>query len=245
MNLNPKHAQFCDGLRFTTEMVDKAYQELVINLLPLSGPGSEEFRVSAAGPFLFAWSIVDGAHRLRGLVENFPSLSEKGQSPEFRDLLDKAEVVEKLRNIVQHMDSEIHRSVEAGKAVWGILRWVNRPSQSTVSTCMLVSGAMMPEGNHNALNPAVGLTLAPGQLDHVTLTVGAVTVNLSDLMRSLGRLVEAIENGLREAFKVFPDRSGSDMWIALAGEVGASNTVVFPAHGTPQLVQDRVIAKAS
>jgi hypothetical protein len=29
MNLNPKHAQFCDGLRFTTEMVDKAYQELV------------------------------------------------------------------------------------------------------------------------------------------------------------------------------------------------------------------------
>ena len=118
MNLNPKQAQFCDGLRFTAEMADMAYQELVIQLLPLSGPGHEDTHVSAVRPFLFAWSIVDSAHRLRGLVENFPNLAKKSQSPEFRDLLDKAEAVEKLRNVMQHMDSQIHKSAEAGKAVW-------------------------------------------------------------------------------------------------------------------------------
>jgi hypothetical protein len=41
LNLNPEKAQFRDGLRFMADMVAMAYQELVIHLLALSGPGPE------------------------------------------------------------------------------------------------------------------------------------------------------------------------------------------------------------
>jgi hypothetical protein len=221
VKLNPKQAQFCDGLRFTAEMADIAYNDLVAHLLPLSGSAEAEIRISAARPFLCAWSIVDSAHRLRGLVENFPNLGKKNQSPEFRSFLEKAEGVEKLRNAVQHMASDIHTSAEAGKSVWGTLTWLNRQSQSTIYTCLLVPGAMMPGGNYKAINPA-GLTLT-SPLDHVTLTVDEVAVNLSEVMKSLAKLVQVIENGLKGAFDAFPDRAGSDLLIALKGEVGSND----------------------
>src|SRR5438034_7730738 len=93
-DLNPKQAQFCDGVRFTAEMADLAYQQLLTNLPPVSGLDSKNMRVSAAPPFLFAWSIIDSAHRLRGLVQNFPKLAKKNQSPAFRNFVEKAEAVE-------------------------------------------------------------------------------------------------------------------------------------------------------
>jgi len=49
-NLNPKQTQFCDGLRFTVEMADIAYQQLTAHLIPLSGGQSGDIRVSAASP---------------------------------------------------------------------------------------------------------------------------------------------------------------------------------------------------
>ncbi len=100
-NLNPKQAQFCDGVRFSAEMADLAYEQLCGYLLPLSGSGPSVARISAVGPFLFAWSIIDSTHRLHGLVSNFPNLARKNQSPEFRNFVEKAESVEKLRNAVQ------------------------------------------------------------------------------------------------------------------------------------------------
>jgi hypothetical protein len=87
---------------------------------------------------------------------------------------------------------------------------------------------MMPGGSYAPINPA-GLTVG-SHLDHVTLTVGDVAVNLSDLMKSLGRLVEAVENGLKEAFKSFPARAASDMCIALAFEVASDDTAVMRAE---------------
>jgi len=85
----------------------------------------------------------------------------------------------------------------------------------------LVSGAMMPGGKYTPINPA-GLAVR-GPLDHVTLTVGDVAVNLSDVLSALASLVECIEGRLAEAFKTFPDRAGSDMWIALAMQPSPNN----------------------
>jgi hypothetical protein len=217
-NLNPRQAQFCDGVRFTAEMADLAYQELLRELEPLSGPSGEaDVRVRAARPFLFAWSIIDSAHRLRRLVENFPNLAKKNQSPEFRTFTNEVQPVETLRHTVQHMDERIHESAESGKAVWGTLTWLTQPNGGVLYSCTLVSGAMMPEGKHRIINPA-GLTIA-APLDHITLTVEDVAANLSSLMAALGRLVQGIEHGLTEAFKNLPDRAGSDLWIALAMQV--------------------------
>ncbi|MCI0620235.1 MAG: hypothetical protein L0387_00920 [Acidobacteria bacterium] len=164
-------------------------------------------------------------------MENFPNLAKKGQSPEFRNFVEKAEAVEELRNAVQHMDSEIHKSAEAGNAVWGTLTWVRPTPEGTIYTCLLVSGAIMAGGKWSPINPA-GLTVT-GLLDHVTLTLRDVSVNLSDVMSSLARLVERIEGSLMEAFEAFPDRAGSDLWIALAMQPGPNNSMVIAPLGQP------------
>ena len=229
-NLNPKQAQFCDAVRFTAEMADHAYIDLLGHLLALLPTDSNNVRLSATAPFLFAWSIVDSAHRLQGLVENFPNLAGKKQSLEFRRFLEKAEGVETLRNAVQHMDSEIHKSHDAGKAVWGTLSWLRPAPQGVVYTCLLVSGAMMPGGKHTPINPA-GVSIKE-PLEQVTLTVGDVAVNLSEVMDALGNLVYAIEGCLAEAFEASPKRAGSDMFIALAMVPGPNDTMV-PLKAAP------------
>jgi hypothetical protein len=196
-------------------MAEIAYEELLRELAPLSGPSNDaQVKISAARPFLFAWSLIDSAHRLRKLVENFPNLAKKNQSPEFRNFISEVEPVEALRHAVQHMDERIHESAEAGKAVWGTLTWVTSPKDGILYSSTLVSGAMMPGGRHNIINPA-GLTITAA-LHHITLTVGDVAANLSAVMAALGRLVQGIEGGLREAFKDFTDRAGSDLWVSVA-----------------------------
>jgi hypothetical protein len=152
-NLNPEQAQFCDGVRFSVEMADYSYEQLRSCLLPLSGQ-TENLTLFAVPPFLFAWSLIDSAHRLRGLVENFPNLAKKNQAPEFRNYLEKAAAVETLRNAVQHMHSDIQNSAEPGRVVWGTLTWVSPKPTGVVYTCLLAPGAMMPGGHYTPINPA-------------------------------------------------------------------------------------------
>jgi hypothetical protein len=214
-NLNPRQSQFFDGIRFTVEMADLAYERLKDHLLTLAGPGVNQPRILAPLPFLYAWSIIDSIHRLRGLVDNLPGLARRNQSPEFRNFTEKAQTVEQFRNAVQHMDTEIPRSAEAGKAVWGTLSWLRGDAnQPILYTCMLVGGAMMPGGRHTFINPA-GLPFAP-PIDHVTLTLAEVPVSLTDLLSSSARLVRGLEMSLAAAFEQFPDRARSDLLIALA-----------------------------
>ena len=94
-------------------------------------------RILAPLPFLHAWSMIDSVHRLRGLVDSLPGLARRNQSPEFRNFMDKAQTVEQFRDAVQHMDTEIPRSAEAGKAVWGTLSWLRgNANQPILYTCM-------------------------------------------------------------------------------------------------------------
>jgi hypothetical protein len=69
------------------------------NYQPVEGKGS----VSAAAPFMFAWSIVDSANRLHGLVKNFLNLADKNHASEYRAFGKLIEPIEDLRNAVQHM----------------------------------------------------------------------------------------------------------------------------------------------
>jgi hypothetical protein len=230
-NLLPKTAQFCDGMRYAAEMADFAYEQLVTHLKPLSNGPSENPIVSASPAFLFAWSIIDSVHRFRGLIENFSSIGKKNQSPEFRNFLDKAEAVETLRHAVQHMESEIRKSGEAGDAVWGTLSWVSQTARNTVYTQLLLAGAMMPGGKYTPVMPAGLKITAP--LDHLTLRLGGVSVNLSELMKSLSRLVGVIENGLTDAFsdnEKFPETFGSDFFFALEMFPGPNGSMTIPAQ---------------
>ena len=222
--LNPRQAQFFDAIRFAAEMMDLAYQRLLGHLLTLAGPDVTNPQISASVAFLHAWSIVDSAHRLHGLVDNLPGLTKRNQSPEFRKFSEKADSVEKLRNAVQHMETEIHKSAEAGKAVWGTLSWIRGSyAGETIYTCLLVSGAMMPGGSHEFINPA-GLKIRM-PIDHVTLRQGGTSVNLTEVVDAIAAVISLLEHALTNEFQQFPETAGSDMVIALAVQPGSTQTI--------------------
>ena len=204
--------------------MDLAYQRLLGHLLTLAGPDVTNPQISASVAFLYAWSIVDSAHRLHGLIDNLPGLAKRNQSPEFRKFSEKADSVEKLRNTVQHMETEIHKSAEAGKAVWGTLSWLRESrAGETVYTCLLVSGAMMPGGSHEFINPA-GLQIRM-PIDHVTLRQGGTSVNLTEVVDAIASIINLLEHALTNEFQQFPERAGSDMVIALAVQPGSTQAI--------------------
>jgi len=220
IGINAELHAFCDGVRFSAQMADLAYGELVACLLPLSQTNNEQGREFAVKPFLNAWSIIDSAYRLYRLVKNFPNLQKKNQAPQYRDFERKITAVERLRNAVQHMHSDIYESATAGRHVWGVLTWV-KPTVAGGFTCLLVSGAVLPGGEYTPINPAGKVLRLP--LDHVTLTVDKVDVNLTEIMDSMAKLVISLEEGLEKAFENLPNRTMSDMLIALAFQSGPSS----------------------
>ena len=185
----------------------------------------------AAPAFLYAWSVIDSAHRLKGLVDNFPGFEKKRRVPEVRSFLKEAESVENLRHAVQHMEGSIRQSATPGHAVWGSLSWLVRGDEETVFTCLLTVGALMPGAAFQPINPA-GITLKE-EIDSVRLTLGETAVHLSELLEVISKVVGFIEAGLRKEFEGFPARAGSDYFIALRVKRNPDGSVTLLAAGDP------------
>jgi hypothetical protein len=230
--LNPTQAQFLDGVRVAIEMIDVAYENLsqqLRDLCPNAPVNIGQRGVTSAPAFLSAWSIIDNAHRLRGLVENFPRLAKKQHVAEFRLFVEQAVAVEELRHAVQHMESAIRKSAPQGRAVWGSLSWMFRTDHENVLSCVLTVGALMPAAELGSVTLA-----AVGQgVDHVSLRLGSTSVSLTDLIGIVKRLALFVESALAEGFKQSAaPPAESDYFIAIAMKCGPNNTFVIPATGS-------------
>jgi hypothetical protein len=225
VNLPPRFAQFCDAVRLTSEMADLAYTSLYQTLLLKYPPGVSAM-ASFAEPFLLAWSVVDSAFRLYKLIESFP-IKGKKHSPEYRTYEQLMGDVEELRNAVQHMDGDIGATSTSGKVVWGILTWLRPCPPNAVHSCILISGALMGGGKYQPVVPA-GMTIRE-PLDHISLTLDATRVDLTQTMEALTRLIKIFELSLRESFKNLPVTAMGDMFLALYFIFNADGTVTMPA----------------
>ena len=193
-------------------MADVSYSELVTGLSELSHP--DEIDVSrdfAVKPFLHAWSIVDSAYRLYGLVKAFPNLDKKNQAPEYRIYEAKIVAVRELRNAIQHMPDDIRKTAE--KNVWGVLTWV-KPMPFGGLSCVLVSGATVFNTSYTVINPAGMIVRTP--VGHVTLTVADRVVNLTALMDAMSKLISGLEGGLEQAYASSLGRASADLLLSFA-----------------------------
>jgi hypothetical protein len=232
-NLNPKQAQFLDGVRLCVEMTDLAYQALVEQLRAFTpDPGNTASRMLFTAPaFMFAWSIIDSVHRLRGLVDHFPGIEKRQQIPEIRGFLDKAASVESLRHAVQHMEGTIRQEATQGHAVWGYLSWAVNKKDDTVLTCLLTAGALMPNAEYKTIpNSGVAPT---GEIENVKLNLGDAGVQLSELLDAVSKLVGFMEPRLKEQFEGTVVRAESDYFIALAMKRNPDGSLTMPATDAP------------
>jgi hypothetical protein len=120
--LNRKQTLFLDGIRYSVEMADLAHSRLQAALLQHTqnvesaseGATGEHYLHTAA--FQDAWSIVDSLHRLRGLLSQMPGV--KQNAPPLQVFRRQTDVVEDLRNGVQHLNHHIDALVAQKLPTW-------------------------------------------------------------------------------------------------------------------------------
>jgi hypothetical protein len=130
-----------EGLRYACGVCEASYDRAVDRLrsfesIALDGAGipSREAMLAVAD----IWSVVDSLHRARILVARTPHL--KRQGPEIDVFLRGTSDVERMRNYVQHLDTEISGMQDRSTPLWGSISWQSSTDARTSFTLMTNSG---------------------------------------------------------------------------------------------------------
>lgn len=212
--LNRRQATFLDGIRYSVEMADLAYERLRQSLFVITTEMSKKDLGLApspfVGPFSDAWLIVDSVHRLREILEQMPGFAKR-KSPPYQVFRRSTLGVKDFRHTIQHLRNELDVMAANGCPVWGVLNWVavTDPEAGLVRSCVIAAGRII-SGQHPLCNPLGKAIESP--VDHITLHCKHKCVSLSDTIRSVKAVIAPFEKSLAEQFKDMP-RTGADLLI--------------------------------
>ena len=206
---------FFDAIRYSIEMANISYVRLVATLEVIG----KEWRETSNHPSLLfkisalhdAWSIVDSSFRLRCLIEASPHLKKKG--PGIQLFLRQTQGIAQLRNVVQHLNTEIRKLIELNVPAWGVLNWVEVTDQEKME---FMSYAFIPGTVFSSSSPVVNPAgkAFDSTIDHITLNVGEHAICLSDMLRSIKKLSvkfsQALESQIDPA-----NAAGADVLVGL------------------------------
>lgn len=121
VDLSERQIVILDGLRYSAQMANFAYDRLwhVLQRIDTDLDGASWVDTSEAA--LFAWSIVDAAHRFRLLLEGLPGLKQDTWCKFAVKYLNEAEA---YRHGWQHQQSEAPKVVERRSQAFGSIGWV-------------------------------------------------------------------------------------------------------------------------
>ena len=198
-NLDRKQMLFFDGIRVAVETAERAHERLVEALYRATttdiSPADQSRLVSLC--FLDAWSIVDSTNRLLVLLNRLPRFKKRASSLQlFRR---RTKSIKGLRDMVQHLDTEIDNLVANNLSVFGTLTWlvlVNAQA-GEFKAGSLVSGSQF--GAMHALPSLDGIVMR-AYIDHITLTAGGHEVNLSAILIATTEFIAKFERELARLF---------------------------------------------
>ena len=128
-----------------------------------------------------AWTAIDGAKRLRSILERTPGLKN---TPTIRLFLSGTQQIPSFRHYIQHLDEKLGPTASTGRPIWGSFSWSYAdPSTNTYQIRAYVPGRLAKAKGIPLVNP-LGKP-HHGLVDHFTITVGDESVCLSDLVRSV------------------------------------------------------------
>lgn len=217
--LNRKQALYFEGIRYSVEIADIAYNRLRIVLAEFSPSDSEreDKHLLFSTALQDAWTIVDSIHRLRQLITKTPGV--KQGVPALELYKRKTAVVQELRHAVQHLDTEIPSLLKLNLPIWGVLTWVKvkDPIKGILYTCALVPGTVYSFKGLPMLNPLGQEVCLP--VDLINLSMGGRSIGLSEVMKLTEKLIKGIEPQLESQFDSLPT-SGSDLLVMIEVSVG-------------------------
>lgn len=216
-NLNRPQLMFFDGIRFSVEMISLSYARLAATLLKISEEAVTEDssdlpmldRISALQE---AWSIVDSTFRLKCLLEATPHL--KKNMPDLQLFFRKTSAVTKLRNIIQHLNTEMKSLIQGNHPAWGVLCWTNiTDAENFISDSFTyVPGTMFDSKDIPTLNP-LGRIFRE-KIDHVELHAGKYNISISNLAYATLELAKKLEEVLSKQISG-DNASGGDFLFAM------------------------------
>lgn len=203
-----KEVLYLDGVRYACEMVHISYGRLCTSLekLPYEDDPDLHRHLMTSG-IHDAWSIIDAADRLRSLIERSEVLKElKNASSNF---FLNADIVRKLRNVIQHIDTLIPNHASADWPVWGGVRWFQWKHAPRLGiSCVMLAGGhatsrpfdLTEPHKNGGDSPVSSIFLFTKGLEVSLTDLHALTVALSASVEELVVSHSAAPEGRQERF---------------------------------------------
>jgi hypothetical protein len=165
---------------------------------------------------LDAWSFIDSVKRLRSVLQNTPGLKS---TQALKDFLIKTQIIPEFRHHIQHIEEKTAAIAITGRPIWGSFSWVRLDTNGTgFKIYVYVPGRLTKTKGIPVVNPA-GRQFHD-DVDHFEMTIGADTINVSDISRR----VEAFREGFEAAVKAaLPKPIGHDETIMIIDLDSASH----------------------
>lgn len=197
--INRDRVFFLDGIRHCIEIIDLLYGRLEITLTEITNSfilKTKKTHYNFVSAFQDAWSLIDSVYRLRGLLRHCPGIKQKasGIFLFYKETI----IVDKFRNIFQHLNTEMNRLINEDLPVFGVITWICMYEHKSAYSCGLIAGTLIQRTEHHIINPA-GKAISP-PIDYITLTAGGYTINLSLIFLTISKLTRFLEDNLKNEF---------------------------------------------
>lgn len=203
LRLDRQQFAFLVGIRYSIQMIDLSYRNLVAALADLTDRGLEGQDSSDdqyTGALMYAWTVVDSANRLRVLLDSMRGV--KKNDAQMGRILRRLRDTEDMRNPIQHLNNVIvrHCDDEVDLFAWGTLRWIvtDEADATSATSVLLMPGSIRSSTDAPFVNP-LGRDIRRG-VDLVTLDAFGKSLELSSVVRAVRDLVVGTEPELAEQF---------------------------------------------
>ena len=192
-----RQARMFEGIRFSIQMADVAHSRLRENLLELTDAVDPPHKQVGAA-LEDAWSIIDSASRLRGILRQTPGIPRRDHRPSIRKLeRELGPSIEKRRNVFQHLENDVGQRTFQNWPLFGILHWFRLNADGDSGRiCSLMPGSLAegPRPLMNTYGKRIYDYEAP--LGMIELQTEPDTVSISDLMENLRSITVDLEGHL-------------------------------------------------
>lgn len=190
-----KEVYLLDAIRLSIDVSGHSYEQLVEALknaqADMNGP------VDATYVFQLAWTLVDSANRLFGVLRELDNYSQIGG---FDAIFKHKDDIKKLRDCVQHLNGRLDMLVSKKLPIMGVLGWSSGSSKADIAA-KFYSLTYGSESPFKYTFPAQFKKISEDAMINITLMAHERSFNLSIFMKSLELFTIELEKFLFNKFE--------------------------------------------
>jgi hypothetical protein len=226
--LEPRQRLILDGIRYSVEITELAFQRLNETLSTISQASEDALpRAAFVTALADSWTIIDSVSRLRTLVTLMPGAMEADYVQEF---LSQTKVALLMRNAVQHIHGRLEKLLSLKQPTWGTVSWVTLEAEDlTKGKIHLLLPGSLQRGEFPMPNPSGESFRA--LLDLITLKAHGYSIRIIDLVGAVAVFIRRFQENLSKQVRDLP-HAAAEVYIRMEFEFDPDN-IQKPPEGSP------------